>query len=198
MGRIPVDKERIKNRKKQLEISGALAPIFFKEGFSHISTEDLCKIANKSKATIYKYFESKEDMVAFITIGKLEEINSFAGALSDESVGFSDRYINAVKLVMHALDGISYAFLSDVKKEYPALYQAILDLKNASIMLLEDFYEQGIEIGAFKIKDSKLLAAMDDMFFITLLETDFLSQHNFDLRQLFEGYFALRFEGLLA
>lgn len=197
MGRTPVNKKRINNRSKQNEIATSLGSVFFKEGFSNVSTEDLCDIAKKSKATIYKYFKSKEEIVAHITNTKLEEIGKFANLLSDENLSYSERYKNAVELVISAFEGISYKFLDDLKNDYPSLFGGIINLKDFSVELLEGFYQNGIESGDFSKLDPKLLAANDDIFFTAILETDFLENKDFSLQELFEVYFNSRFRGIL-
>lgn len=197
MGRAPVNKKRINNLSKQNEIAASLGMIIFQNGFSSISTEDLCDITHKSKATIYKYFRSKEEIIAFITREKLEEIQQFSDFLYDIKLPFSKRYKNAVELVIFAFEGISYQFLFDLKNEYPQLFEAITQLKNGSISLLEDFYKSGIHAGAFRDLDPKMLAANDDIFFTAILETDFLANKDFGIKELFENYFKTRFQGLL-
>lgn len=198
MGRTPVDKERIQNLEKQTEIADALQPYFFNDGFSNASTSEICHLAGKSKATIYKYFESKEEIISFITARKLMEIQNFDRFLNDEKENHATRYKLAVRLVVDAFDGISFLFLNDLKKEYPHIFQMIFQMKNASIDLLKIFYLKGIEAGEFRGNNADLLASNDDLFFTAILETDFLSRQKHNLKELFEIYFEVRFHGLLA
>lgn len=197
MGRAPVNKKRISNTAKQDEIATKLGKVFFDRGFSAISTEELCEIAGKSKATIYKYFESKEEMISYITSKKLSEIKSFEGLLFANELSFAERYRKAVMLVIKAFEGISHFYLTDLKQEYPSLFDALTNLKNFSIVLLEDFYGRGIESGDFRNLDPKLLAANDDLFFTAILETEFLNDKTFSIHELFENYFNSRFKGIL-
>lgn len=196
MGRTPVDKERINNKSKQNEIASKLSVVFFKRGFSTISTEELCEIAHKSKATVYKYFRSKEEIVAFITHKKMNEIQLFSDHLSDDSLDYALRYKKAVELVINAFDGISYKFLEDMKNEFPSLFESLGQLKDMSIKLLEDFYKKGMESGDFRSIDPRILAGNDDIFFTAILETNFLSKQDFTIKDLFEGYFNARFTGI--
>jgi AcrR family transcriptional regulator len=197
MGRTPVNKKRIDNKSKQMEIASRLGVAFFENGFSNYSTEEICEIAQKSKATIYKYFRSKEEIVEFITQMKLTEIHRFADLLSDNTMDYPERYRSAVELVINAFSGISHLFLDDLKKEYPNIFEVIVGFKNISINLLEDFYNQGVTSGGFRDLNPKLLAANDDLFFTSILETDFLTGKEFTIQELFENYFSARFNGIL-
>ena len=145
MGRTPIDKPRTKNLKKQKEIASALFPSFMENGIHALSTEDICKITGKSKATLYKYFESKKEMVQFILEERLSELYHFNEFLNDDRYDHKTRYKNAVSVTINAIDGISPLFLSDLSEHYPDLYQGILDLKRMSLELLKDFYADGIE-----------------------------------------------------
>lgn len=197
MGRTPVNKKRVTNKAKQDEIAHRLGQVFFEHGFSNTSTEELCDIAKKSKATIYKYFQSKEEIITYITNEKLSEIERFQVFLFAEELSFSERYKKAVMLVIEAFEGISHYFLTDLKNDYPELFEALATLKNFSIALLEDFYAKGVKAGAFRNIDPKLLAANDDLFFTAILETEFLSDKSFSIHELFESYFNARFKGIL-
>lgn len=197
MGRPPVNKTRVDNLQKQVDIARKLAPVFFEQGFSNYSTEDICRITEKSKATVYKYFRSKRDMISFMTSQKLEEIKLFTTLLSDESLPYSERYRQAVEEVLKAFEGISFRFLEDLKLEYPDLFELLINLKNFSIQLLKDFYKSGIQKGEFRNLDPELLSANDDLFFTAILETDFLSDKIFSIQELFNNYFRARFEGIL-
>lgn len=180
-----------------MEIALKLSVVFFDKGFSNYSTEDICDIAGKSKATIYKYFSSKEDMISLITSHKMEEIKQFASFLSNKDLKYQDRYKEAIELAVNAFGGISYSYLTDLKNEFPEIFAQLINLKNFSIQLLEDFYQKGIESGEFRKINPTLLAANDDLFFTAILETDFLSDKNFSIQQVFETYFNSRFQGIL-
>ncbi|MCB9189462.1 MAG: TetR/AcrR family transcriptional regulator [Flavobacteriales bacterium] len=197
MGRTPVNKSRIDNRSKQLEIANLLSPVFFEQGFSSFSTEDICAIAKKSKATIYKYFSSKGDMISFITSQKLEEIRLFAPKLADETLPYSERYKQAVNVAIESFGGISYQFLKDLKTEFLELFDLLINLKDISITLLRDFYQSGINAGEFRNLNPELLSANDDLFFTAILETDFLSDKTYSIQELFNNYFRARFQGIL-
>lgn len=197
MGRTPIDKPRTKNIKKQKEITSALFPIFMEKGIHSLSTEDICKITGKSKATLYKYFESKKEMVQFILEERLSELYHFSDFLNDATFDHKTRYKNAVSVTINAIDGISPLFLSDLSEHYPDLYKGILDLKRLSLDLLKDFYADGIKKNVFMDLSADLLVMNDNLFFTAILESDFIKNQDLNLKEIFEGYFKIRFNGIL-
>ena len=136
-------------------------------------------------------------MLALITSNKMEEIKQFESALSNEKLKYFERYRAAVEMAVNAFGGISYLFLKDLRTEFPEMFGLLVSLKNYSIGLLEDFYRQGIEANEFRSLNPTLMAANDDLFFTTIMETDFLSDKEFSIQELFECYFLSRFQGIL-
>lgn len=197
MGRIPVNKPRVQNTAKQKEIANSLFSLFMNEGFHSQSTEKICETSKKSKATLYKYFESKKEIIQFIIQDKLKDISKFAELITDEKIDHKTRYLNAVSLTINAIDGISPIFLKEVALVYPDIFNMILDLKELSLTLLKEFYADGIKKNVFVDLSAELLVMNDDLFFTAILESDFMSTRDTDLKTLFEGYFKIRFNGIL-
>ena len=197
MGRTPVNKPRIQNPAKQKEIVSALFPIFMKEGFHSQSTEQLCFHTGKSKATLYKYFESKKEIIQFILEERLSNIENFGDVLFNENIDHKSRYKNAVSLTIKAIENITPIFLKDLSNVYPDLYLSILELKKMSLNLLRDFYEDGIAKNVFIDLTAEQLVLNDELFFTAILESEFLQNQKHDLKTLFEGYFKIRFNGIL-
>jgi AcrR family transcriptional regulator len=197
MGRIPVNKPRVQNITKQKEIAAALFDIFMEEGFIVQSTEKICELSGKSKATLYKYFESKKEIIQFIIQNKLQSISQFGELITDEKIDHKTRYLNAVSLTINAIEGITPIFLKDVSIAYPDLFKMILDLKELSLNLLKEFYADGIRKNVFIDLTAEMLVMNDDLFFTAILESDFMETKETNLKTLFEGYFKIRFNGIL-
>ncbi len=47
--------------------------LFFKHGTKRITIEEICKTANTSKVTFYKYFNNKVDLVKYIRDEMMKE-----------------------------------------------------------------------------------------------------------------------------
>lgn len=197
MGRIPVNKPRVQNIDKQKEIASSLFNLFMSEGFHSQSTERICEVSKKSKATLYKYFESKKEIIQFIIQDKLKDISMFAELITDEKIDHKTRYLNAVSLTINAIEGISPIFLKEVSIVYPDIFNMILDLKELSLNLLKEFYADGTRKKVFVDLPAEMLVMNDDLFFTAILESDFMNSKETDLKTLFEGYFKIRFNGIL-
>jgi AcrR family transcriptional regulator len=197
MGRTPVQKQRINNEKKQSEIVKSLAPHYLSKGIKSISTEEMCEITGKSKATLYKYFDSRKEMVQHILLAKIDSLTSLHAALINIDLDYISRYQQAVRIATETVADLSNTFLSDLADLFPDLYQQIIDVKRLTINLLKDFYRAGIEDGAFVAANPDVLALMDELFFDAIVNPKFLSARNLQLNTLFDDYFKIRFHGIV-
>ena len=128
MGRKALDKERKINPKRKEEWAFQLLPFFQEQGLKGITMDKVAKALGKSKATIYKYFESREEIIAMTIAQKLSEIQHFEEKLSDQSLPYLDRYKEAVQYLSEHIGDISNLFLSDLKHELPQLWQMCFNI----------------------------------------------------------------------
>ena len=196
MGRISVDKERLKSPKKREDFARLLFPVFMEKGIKNISTNDICNILSKSKATVYKHFDSKKDIVTYVLNEKLEAMQKFPGLLfsNDE---YKVRYQNAVKYISDILEDVSPLFLSELKDIYPNLWRNIENFKQSAISILKTFYNEGIENGVVIDIDPEYLILQDELFFDTLINPYLMKSRKLDIKKAFDAYFKIRFNGIM-
>lgn len=197
MGRVPVDKIRSSNVNKQNSIISALEPHYMEKGIKAVSAEDMCVITKKSKATIYKYFDSRKEIIQQILLSKIDSLSQFHTFLFNAEVDYKTRYTMAVTIATESVQDISLIFLSDLSELFPDLYEQIINVKKLSLELLKQFYAEGIKDGAFIDVSPEILAMNDELFFDALINPAFLAQRNLTLKMAFDGYFKIRFEGII-
>ena len=196
MGRISIDKKRIKSPKKREELANKLFPEFMERGIKEISANDLCEITGKSKATIYKHYDSKKEIVEYILGNKLKELSSFGEILLQNS-SFENRYKNAVTFVSSILKNITPIFLQDLKELYPDLWEQVEFFKRMALEILREFYSEGIKQKKFIDINPDYLLLQDELFFNTLSNPEILTSKKLKLKDTFDAYFEIRFHGII-
>ena len=196
MGRISLDKQRLKSPKKREDFARLLFPVFMEEGIKNISTNDICNILSKSKATVYKHFDSKKDIVTYILNEKLEAMQKFPGLLFSKDE-YKVRYQKAVKYISDILEDVSPLFLSDLKEIYPDLWGHIENFKQSAISILKTFYNDGIESEVVIKIDPEYLILQDELFFDTLINPFLMKSRKLDIKKAFDAYFEIRFNGIM-
>ena len=197
MGRQSLVKERIKDPKKRELWVDELLPHFIQRGIKEVPIDEVVSILGKSKATVYKHFESHHEIVSLVIAKKLDDLKHFVPILSDQSKPYQDRYMLAVACISKHLGDISNVFLSDLKDIYPDLWNLINSFKLMALTELKTFYISGTQAGTFADLDPDLMVLSDELFFDVLTNPEFLASKGLNLQTAFESYFKMRFYGIL-
>ena len=197
MGRQSIEKERIKDPIKRERWIDELLPHFIQRGIKDVPIDEVISILGKSKATIYKHFESHHEIVSLVTARKLNDLKHFAPILSYNSKSYQDRYMLAVAYISKHLGDISNVFLSDLKEAYPDLWNLVNSFKLMALSELRTFYVNGIQEGTFADIDPDLMVLSDELFFDVLTNAEYLTSKGLNLQVAFESYFKMRFHGIL-
>jgi AcrR family transcriptional regulator len=197
MGRQSVIKERIKDPKKRELWVNDLLPHFIQRGIKEVPIDEVVSILGKSKATIYKHFESHHEIVSLAIAQKLGEMKHFQPILADTGKSYQDRYMLAVAYVSKHLGDISNVFLSDLKELYPDLWNHINSFKLLALNELKTFYINGMHDGIFAELNPDLMVLSDELFFDALTNPEYLTSKGLNLQAAFESYFRMRFYGIL-
>ena len=197
MGRQSVVKERIKNPQKREQWIDELLPHFIEKGIRAVPIDEVVSILGKSKATIYKHFESHHEIVSLAIAQKLGEMKHFQPILADAGKSYQDRYMLAVAYVSKHLGDISNVFLSDLKELYPYLWNHINSFKLLALNELKTFYINGMQDGVFAELNPDLMVLSDELFFDALTNPEYLTSKGLNLQVAFESYFRMRFYGIL-
>lgn len=197
MGRQSLEKRRIKDPVKRDKWVEQLLPYFIQNGIRATPIDEVVSILGKSKATVYKHFESHHEIVSLVIAKKLDEMKHFQPLLTDMEKSYQDRYVLTVAYVSKHLGDISNVFLSDLKEMYPDLWNLINSFKLMALNELRNFYLSGIEAGVFEDINPDLMVLSDELFFDALTNPEYLTSKGLNLQAAFESYFQMRFYGIL-
>lgn len=197
MGRQSIVKERIKDPKKREAWVDLLSPHFLQKGIRVVAIDEVVRLLGKSKATVYKHFESHHEIVSLVIAKKLENLQHFAPILQDDSKSYQDRYVLAVAYISKHLGDVSNTFLSDLKHVYPDLWELINGFKLLALNELRQFYVKGVLNRAFEDLNPDLLVLSDELFFDALTNPEYLTSKGLNLQEAFQSYFQMRFYGIL-
>lgn len=198
MGRNSIAKKRTENPKKRLEIINGLIEFFKKNSLSTSNMDDIALALNKSKATLYKYFKSKESMIEAIIDYKVDAISGFVVILNNEQIPFFKRYQKSFELLQEHISDIPNEFMKDLKDVFPDIFNKIEVLIELASSQLANYYEEGMRIGEFNKLNAKILSQNDFIFFRMLTDPDFLKQQNLSMQEAFKDFYDIRCFGLLA
>ncbi|MGQ3014423.1 MAG: TetR/AcrR family transcriptional regulator [Flavobacteriales bacterium] len=199
MGRKPLPKQRTLDTEVRREWLKKLMPFFTKYGFSSIRMDEMAVQVGVSKATFYKHFISKEDLISSLLKWKIEEISGYMPMLLDSSTGFAERYFKAVEISLIGLGGISNVLLSDLEREYPELHKQLATFQKLNLKVLGEFYTEAKNAGFLKSSvDVKTLLIMEELILLQITDPNYLKQKQITLKDFFVKYLHIRSEAIVA
>lgn len=197
MGRNALKKKRLNNPKKELEIIELLIAYLRENSLAQSNMDDIAAGINKSKATIYKYFKSKEEMIDALIAYKVGKISAFVEILNDEKIAFVDRLEQSFLLLEEHIVDISNDFLEDLKNYFPQVYAKIEMLIQLAVDQLSSYYEKGMRLGEFNRLNAKMLSQHDFIFFRTLSDPQYLKDNNLSISEAFKDFYQIRCLGII-
>lgn len=197
MGRKPVDKERFDAPELKKAWIRKISSLFLQHGFTIFTMDEISARLRVSKATLYKYYASKEDMLEEILRYKIEEIEAFEPRLQDGELDFTERYFEVIKAASLTLAEFSSQFITDIKQKYPELWEKINAFQERALAAAEKFYQHGIEKEIMHPHlNPRLLALTDKIFIHAASNSNFLKEHNISLEEAFDGFFQMKSKGI--
>ncbi len=197
MGRKSLNNERKDNPKRKMEWVKMVLPHFLEKGIANLPMDEVAKILDKSKATIYKYFKSREEILELGMEGMFSEIMEFESMLNNKEIEFTQRYFMAINHLSQHIAGISILFLDDLKKLHPELWERVNSFRMATLAILKEYYKEGIDLKIFKNISPSLMIASDNYFFTIMADPDFLKENDLNMQNAFEQYFKMKLYGIL-
>jgi len=197
MGRNAVVKKRNTNPKKRDLYILKLTETFKIHGLKKFSMDSIAAELNVSKATLYHYFSSKDEMVEITLMRVIGQLSDFERISKDNSLTFETRFYRILELFSETMTDISNLFLADLQDEYPKLWKQVQVFIEYVTEVLTDFYDEGKKEGIFTDIHTSILVMSDRMFFNAISDIDFLSKNNITLRTAFDEYFRMKCFGFI-
>jgi AcrR family transcriptional regulator len=178
----------------------AAGEMFFRSGFSRVTMDDLAARLGIGKATLYKAFSGKEELLlAVMRRDVLGTVRLIEAVLADSKAGFVERVSSWLRTVGALFASISPLLLEDLRRQVPAVWEAIDAVRHKVMMKnLEDLLRGGIAAGVFR-PDLDAAFVMD--VFIGLIERhlnpDAILRSGRTASGTFSALVGILFQGLL-
>ncbi len=196
MGRKPVEKERADNPEVKGDWVPILASLFLRYGLTRYTMDELANQLGVSKATLYKYYASKDEILDDVISYKLRQIAEFEKILHNEDKPFEARYYEDIKQASLLLAEFSHQFMQETKQKYTDLWTKISSFQERALFAAERFYQRGISAGVLNDINPKLLALTDKIFIYASSNPYFLKEYGMSLQEAFDGFYLMRSKGI--
>ena len=100
------------------KIASAASVLFLEKGIAATSMDDIAKVAGYSKATLYVYFENKEEIVGILVLDSMKKLYNYIVFALEQQESTKEQY----NFICHGL--IQY------QEEFPFYFKMVLDKIN--------------------------------------------------------------------
>jgi AcrR family transcriptional regulator len=161
--------------------------------------DELATELGMSKKTLYQHFPAKRQLLREIVAATAREIRSRMEAILQKDAGFVEKLRQAMTVVGMQMSRISEAFVKDIRRNEPALWEEIDDWRRQSILThFGRLIHEGAQRGALRPDlDPHLLVLMYATLVQRIVNPDTLSQLSMTPSQAFDSVIRVFFEGIL-
>ena len=115
-------------------IVAAARAMFFQRGFLRVTADDIAAELGISKATLYKVFSSKEEMLGAVVREVMNEmLGRVERLLGDDSLGFVEKMVALFTFVGTQLSQFGPLFIRDIQKSAPRIWKEIDEFRRDNI-----------------------------------------------------------------
>ncbi|RED59331.1 TetR/AcrR family transcriptional regulator [Cohnella lupini] len=184
-----------------------LLPYIQRNGIVLLKMDDVAKYMDISKATMYKYFVSKDEIIEclveqcvnYTNTQTLEEapqkltLEQLSHPSHEDRMNFGETFAKAFKLSVKMAFFLTDIFLQDLKAAYPDLYAKLSEAVEQCQRKLIAYLNSGMELGVFHRMNSGILLIQLDVVLRKLLDPNLLMLHDMTLKQaLLDFYEAIK------
>ena len=149
MGRKSIVKNRKPITKRVNKWLADLLIVLQDKDLEQLTIDDIAALANKSKSTIYEYFESKEDILLAACQTRIKTLSDLLHNERAQKGNPIDRYEYLMEVLTEKLADISTFFLQKIKLHYPSSWNAIDNFTDEFVKSVTALYQEGIKQGVY-------------------------------------------------
>ncbi|MDQ0862409.1 TetR/AcrR family transcriptional regulator [Bacillus sp. V2I10] len=168
-----------------------LIPTIRKKGFQTLRMDEIAKYMDVSKATMYKYFASKEEIIEGVVNSFVQYINELTVQSLDTVQSFDTKFRELFEQAILLAAYISDTFLDELKVMYPDLYNSLKEAMKRREDQISAFYQEGKEKGIFNDVNERLIFLQEDVLVRAMLDMKFLMLHHMTLNQVLLDFYKL-------
>lgn len=182
-------RQRIINAFKELAVM---------RGFSRVTVDELAAHTGISKRTIYRYFNSKEEIILSVVedfMGILEKSIQHELASSDKPV---EKIRNTLKAIPRNIKLLGPLAIYDLQKYYPHIWEKIEQFRAERIQKIFEGFLSGDEQGYFKKVNPKIFSTALLSSIRSVINPAFIMDNNLSPEETIQSLFTIFLYGIVA
>jgi AcrR family transcriptional regulator len=166
-----------------------------KQRFSQVKIDELVKHMDISKATFYKYFSSKDDVLDLFIEGCTNYLHVTDDFIQKEEISLAKRFQKTYEQSLKSVIFISNELLYDLKEKYPTQYEKLMVAQQLRYSHLQTFFQEGRTKGQFRSINTTLFMIQDEEVIRRIIHPSFTIQYDITVKKaLFDFYLLKKYQ----
>ncbi|OPZ75607.1 MAG: transcriptional regulator BetI [Firmicutes bacterium ADurb.Bin456] len=166
-------------------------------GFSGVTVDELAARCGISKRTIYRYFESKDEMVVAVMEEVMSEIGQGIDSALNSSTSPVERLGAAVHTLLTQMKRVPVPFLYDLEKNYPHLWERVERFRACKIQQVFGEILSGDQRGLIKEIDPVIFTTALLAGIRSVVNPGFIMDHNLSPEIAIQSLFEIFLYGIV-
>ena len=140
---------RPKDENLKYRILNAASSKFLRSGFSSVPVDEIVAEAGTSKAAVYNFYSSKEDLVRAVLLMLNDRINlNISRIVNNNNIPFPSKLEEIIRFTSSLLKDVNTKFLEDLRVQTPAIWKEYLKLREERLNThYIKLFNDGIQLG---------------------------------------------------
>lgn len=164
-----------------------------KDGFQQLRMDDISKCMDVSRATMYKYFSSKEDVISGIVRIYVDYIERLVIHYDYEEevyfgICFQELFEQSTSLIEYVTD----SFTQDLQSAYPDLHKTLMSTLQKRDQQSLQFYRLGKERGIFNPINETFILLQDILLLREVTSVKYLLSNQITIQNALYDFYQLK------
>lgn len=169
-----------------------IKPVFRKNRISQLNMDDIARHMDISKATMYKYFSSKDEIIKLFVESCADYFKSGEKIMLDQGISYLERFQIIFEHSLKAAVYVPDILLQDLKEVYPKLLDTLLYAEQERLTCFRQFFDAGVAEGIFNPINPVLFLVQDDVVLRRILEPSFTIQFDITLKKALMDFYMIK------
>jgi len=124
-----------KNQALRKHILERSAELFYKNGYSNVTVDEISKYADISKKTLYDYFLTKYDILnEIVTVLIIDTNKKLSEVVDNSALPFTVKLRESFSVAAIAMSQITLNFMEDLRYKLPDIYYRLAEFKKQAVI----------------------------------------------------------------
>lgn len=168
----------------------------FERGLKQTSLDDVAKELKISKKTIYRYYSSKEELVALLVDSMIRDVVAVSEKYMSGEGSPVEKCIHTFSYVGETLKGINQNFMAELQEQYPKLWEKVHEIRSKRLSMFLSIIQDGVNDGSFRKIHPAVAVQMIVSSISAVLDPAFLSAHSLKTEEAVQDLKGILLDGM--